>query len=65
MGSADKIVRLIIVAVLVALYFGNVLTGIWGTIALVAAGIFTLTSITGFCPLYAIFGIRTCPASKS
>lgn len=60
MGSIDRIVRILIVASLVALYFTETVTGLWGTVALVAAGIFTLTSITGFCPIYAIFGVKTC-----
>lgn len=63
MGSADRIIRLLVVAALVALYATGTVTGLWGTLALVAAGIFTLTSIVGFCPLYALVGIKTCKAS--
>ena len=39
MGSIDRIVRIVIVAGLVALYFTDTITGLWGTVALVAAGI--------------------------
>ena len=60
MGSIDRIVRIVIVSGLVALYFTDTITGLWGTVALVAAGIFTLTSLVGFCPIYAIFGVKTC-----
>lgn len=60
MGSIDRIVRIVIVAGLAALYFTGTVTGLWGTVTLVAAGIFTLTSLVGFCPIYAIFGIKTC-----
>ena len=60
MGSIDRNVRIVIVAGLVALYFTDTITGLWGTVALVAAGIFTLTSLVGFCPIYAIFGVKTC-----
>jgi hypothetical protein len=60
MGSIDRIVRIVIVAGLVALYFTDIVTGLWGTVALVAASIFTLTSLVGFCPIYAIFGVKTC-----
>jgi hypothetical protein len=60
MGSTDKIIRLIISAVLVVLYFTGTLTGTFGIIALVVAAVFTLTSLVSFCPLYTVFGIKTC-----
>lgn len=64
MSSADRIIRLIISVIMVALYFTNVVGGTIGIILLVVAGVFTLTSLISFCPLYAIFGISTCPVSK-
>jgi hypothetical protein len=60
MGSADKIIRFIVAAVLIALYFTGTLTGTLGIVGLVVAGIFVLTSLVSFCPLYAIFGLKTC-----
>ncbi len=60
MGTIDRIVRIVVVVGLVALYFTDTVTGLWGTVALVAAGIFTLTSLVGFCPIYAVFGVKTC-----
>lgn len=64
MSSADRIIRLIISAIFVALYFTNVVTGTWGIVLLVLAAIFTLTSLINFCPLYTIFGISTCAVEK-
>ena len=61
MSSADRIIRLLLSAIMVTLYFTNVVGGTVGIILLVLAGVFTLTSIISFCPLYAIFGISTCP----
>jgi hypothetical protein len=63
MGSVDRIVRLLIAAVAVFLFYNGTLTGIAGTVALVVAVIFTLTSLVSFCPLYAIFNLSTCPVS--
>ena len=60
MGIADRVVRLIVILTLVTLYFTGIITGLLGTIALVAAGIFTLTSIVSFCPIYAMIGVSTC-----
>ena len=64
MSSVDRIIRLIISAIMVTLYLTNVVSGTLGIILLVLSGVFTLTSIIGFCPLYAIFGISTCPVRK-
>ncbi len=64
-GSADKIIRLVIAAIFVALYFTNTVTGTLGIILLVLAGVFSLTSAIGFCPLYSIFGLSTCPVKRA
>ena len=63
-SNTDRIIRLIVSAILVALYFTNTVTGTLGIIFLVLAAVFTLTSILSFCPLYAIFGISTCEVKK-
>jgi hypothetical protein len=60
-GNTDKAVRISITVLLAALYFTGTITGVFGVIALVVAGVFVLTSLVGFCPLYAIFGMSTCP----
>jgi len=60
MGTADKIIRLIIAAIIVTLYFTDVITGTLGIVLLVFAGIFVVTSFVSFCPLYAPFGLSTC-----
>lgn len=60
MGTADRVIRIILAGILVGLYFGNVVTGTVGIILLALAGIFVLTSLISFCPLYAPFGISTC-----
>ena len=52
MGPADKIIRFIIAAVIGVLYFMNIVSGTLGIVLLVLAGIFVLTSLVSFCPLY-------------
>jgi len=59
MGLADKIIRILIAAVVVILFFTNVISGTLGIILLFIAGIFVLTSLISFCPLYLPFGICT------
>ena len=61
MGSPDRIIRTILATVFVVLYFTGTVTGTWGIILLVLAGVFILTSLIGMCPLYAIVGMNTCP----
>jgi hypothetical protein len=61
MGAADRVIRILVAAVIVLLYFTEVISGTFGIILLVLAGIFVVTSIVGFCPLYALFGFSTCP----
>ena|SRR5581483_10527441 len=60
MGTIDKAIRIIVALIFVALYLTGVVTGVWGTVLLVVSGIFILTSLIGFCPLYILFGINTC-----
>ncbi len=60
MGSTDRIVRIIIAAVVAVLYFTGTVGGTLGIVLLALAGVFLLTSFLGFCPLYAPFKISTC-----
>lgn len=60
MGTADRIIRLIVAAIFATLYFTQTVTGTLGIVLLVLAGVFILTSIVSFCPLYTLFGIKTC-----
>jgi hypothetical protein len=65
MGSADRIIRFLLAAVIAGLYFGNIITGTLGIVLLVLAGVFLLTSFISFCPLYAPFGLSTCSTKAS
>ncbi|HKL33787.1 MAG TPA: DUF2892 domain-containing protein [Tangfeifania sp.] len=60
MGITDRIIRLTAAAVIIALYFSDVISGTLGIVLLALAGIFILTSIIRVCPLYLPFGIKTC-----
>lgn len=64
MGTADKIIRFIIAAVIAVLYLTNIITGTLGTVLLVLAIVFLLTSLISFCPLYLPFGLSTCAKKK-
>ncbi|MBW8361207.1 MAG: DUF2892 domain-containing protein [Kaistella sp.] len=64
MGSTDKIIRILIAVLIAVLFFTNVISGTLGIVLLVLAGVFVLTSLISFCPLYALFGMNTCPRDK-
>lgn len=64
MGSADKIIRVLIAAVLAFLYYNGTISGTLGIVALVAAVVFIGTSLISFCPLYPLLGINTCSTKK-
>jgi hypothetical protein len=64
MGNSDRVIRIIVAAILVGLYFSEVVTGTIGIISLIVAGVFALTSLVSFCPLYTLFGIKTCKTSS-
>lgn len=59
LGSTDKIIRLLAAAAIILLYFTNVISGTLGTILLIVAGLFIVTSLINFCPLYRLLGISS------
>lgn len=63
-GTVDRIIRAIVgIAALV----GAVAVGmgtVGGIVLLVVGGIMVVTAAVGFCPLYRVFGINTCPVKK-
>jgi hypothetical protein len=64
MGNMDRAIRILIAAVIAVLFFANIITGVVAYVLLALAGIFVLTSLVGNCPLYSLFGIKTCPVKK-
>jgi len=59
MSNTDRIVRVVIAALFAYLYFGGIVTGTFGIVLVVLGGVFLLTSILGFCPLYLPFNFST------
>lgn len=64
MGTADRIIRVIIAAIIGVLFYTGTISGTLGIVLLVLAGVFVLTSVISFCPLYAPFGIKTCAVNE-
>jgi hypothetical protein len=59
MGTIDKVIRILVAVVIAVLYFTHVVSGTLGIILLVLAGVFVLTSLISFCPLYLPFGLSS------
>lgn len=58
-GIIDKAIRILAAFVIIVLYFTHVITGTLAILLLVLVGIFILTGLMRFCPLYLPFGINT------
>jgi hypothetical protein len=58
-GSLDKIIRVLIGLVIVALYFAGLISGTLAITLLAIAVIFILTTIFGTCPIYLMLGMSS------
>jgi hypothetical protein len=63
MSNIDRIARVVLAAVFAYLYFGGIVTGTLGIVLLVLGGVFLLTAVVAFCPLYAPFKFSTYKAN--
>jgi len=59
LGSADRVIRILLGAVLAFLYYNQSVSGTLGIVLLIVGIVLVLTSFISFCPLYAILGIKT------
>lgn len=65
MGTADRLVRGLVVAP--AAIVGGIAVGVGsvlGIALLAVGGIMAATALVGFCPLYKLVGVRTCPLQR-
>jgi uncharacterized membrane protein YccC len=65
MGSVDRIIRIVLAIVFIGLYAMGKVSGTLGIVLLVLGVVFLGTALVRFCPLYAPFGISTCPVKKA
>jgi hypothetical protein len=59
-GGIDRVLRIVIGLVLIALAATGTV-GVWGWIGVVPLA----TAALGFCPLYTVLGLNTCPMKRS
>jgi len=58
-STVDRVIRFILGAVLVYVWYVALVTGVLATVALVIGIILMLTGLVGWCPLYSLFGMST------
>jgi len=58
-GSVDKFVRIIIAAIIMALYYFGYISDTLAMVLLIIGIILLLTSLINFCPIYKIIGVNT------
>ena len=58
-GGIDKILRVIVGLVLITLAATG-MVGVWGWIGVIPL----VTGLVGWCPLYRLLGMNTCPMNK-
>ena len=61
-GNIDRFIRVVLGGALII--FGILGSGGWSTILIVVGLIPLVTGLIGWCPLYRIFGIKTCPTKS-
>lgn len=65
MGNIDRIIRIVVAIIFVALYYTGDITGTLGISLVILSVVFVATSFTSFCPLYAIFGMNSCAVKQN
>ena len=62
-GSTDKMIRLVIGALLILLSLFGMIGG-WGWIGVVIGVVLVATALMNWCPGYSLLGVKTCPTSN-
>ncbi len=63
-GSADKIIRIIIAIAAAYFAYTGAVSSPWNYVLYVVAGIMAVSTVAGCCPLYSILGIGTCKVKE-
>jgi hypothetical protein len=59
MGSADRLIRLIVAVAIGVLYYMNIISGTLAIVLGIVAAAFILTSLVSVCPIYMPFKFST------
>lgn len=59
LSNTDRVIRVVLAALFAYLYFSGIVAGALGIVLVVLGGVFLLTAVVAFCPLYAPFKFST------
>ena len=65
MGTIDRVIRILVAVVIIALYFMGEISGTAAIVLLAFAAVFILTSFMSVCLLYLPFGLSTIGKKKA
>ena len=65
MGIADRVIRIVLAAVVAGLFFAHLLSPVAAIVLGILAVVFLATGIVGFCPLYLPFHLSSRRKSAS
>ena len=63
-GIYDSIIRVCFAIIIAVLFFTNVINGVWAIVLGILAIIALVTGLLGWCGIYALLSIRTCPMKE-
>jgi len=58
-STADRVIRIVLGIVLLALGWGGVVTGTWGWVLKIVGFVPLITGLVGWCGIYALFVLST------
>ncbi len=64
MGTADRVVRIVVAVIIGVLIFTGKISGLLAIILGIVAAMFLFTSLVGTCPGYVPLGFSTCKKSS-
>lgn len=64
-SSLDRTLRIVAGLVLIGLWPFGVVNGAFAVALVVVGAVLLITGAVGFCPLYRLLGISTCPVRRS
>ncbi|HNZ65160.1 MAG TPA: DUF2892 domain-containing protein [Smithella sp.] len=57
-GTADKVIRIIVALLIIIAYLGGMLPGVAGLLLIVSGSLLS-SVVSGYCPLYKTIGVNT------
>lgn len=60
-SNLDRILRAVVGGALLVAWIAGALSGVWAVVLGLVGLVLVATALVGFCPLYRLLGVSTCP----